>query len=69
MNVRDSLEIGTHSAQKLTENDASAIKSLLRLTKLTHKQIAKQFGVTRQRVSAINKGVSWGWIQEGSWIK
>lgn len=52
----------------LTANQASLIKSVLRLTKLTHEQIANVFNVTRPVISYISRGESWTWVQEGAWL-
>ncbi|MFC5079573.1 hypothetical protein VTH8203_01361 [Vibrio thalassae] len=51
------------AANKLTENDVRAIKTLLATTELTQAAIAKQFNVHQCHVSDIKRGKKWAEIK------
>jgi len=44
---------------KLTELDVIEIKKMLKNKKLTHKEIAKKYSVSRSRVTSIKSGTTW----------
>ncbi len=65
-NHADKLIHGTHNRgercamTKLTETDVQEIITLKEIE--TQSKIAKRFGVGRQTISAIHRGVSWSWL-------
>ncbi|MBU1173702.1 MAG: HNH endonuclease [Proteobacteria bacterium] len=71
-NIRHSFDNGTRSQQgekntqsKLTEKHIHEIRQLL--GKETQETIAAKFNVTRQTISKVATGATWGWLkQEGS---
>jgi hypothetical protein len=51
---------------KLTAQDVHEIRLLFRLANLRAYQIAPEFGVTPQMISAILRGESWAWLEDQS---
>ena|SRR5690554_2824929 len=47
----------------LTNTDVIKIKALLKQGRLTHREIAKKFGITRRHVGCIKEGRSWSSIK------
>lgn len=68
-NERDKLAAGTYlcgsrvTVSKLTEESVAEIKRKLSQNKDTITAIAEQFGVRRQTISKINKGLLWKHVQ------
>lgn len=66
-NAADMIVHGTHlrgerqNGAKLTEDDVRAIRSLQGV--ILQKEIASQFGVSKQRISAILARKDWAWLQ------
>lgn len=48
-----------HKNSKLTEDEVSEIKKMLKLGENTHQQISEIYGVSRQTVTYINNGKRW----------
>lgn len=51
------------TASKLSESDVTEIKNLLLNSDITHKEIAKKFGVSRAAITLINNGKTWSHIK------
>ena len=56
--------MSTNRATKLTTQDISQIKEMLKAN-MTHKQIAKKFGVARATITKIKSGTRWSLFQKG----
>lgn len=68
-NVRDGFSKGRFPAgessklSKLTESQVVRIRLALVRGHLTQREIAAQFGIGQQNVSAIKRGKSWNWVK------
>lgn len=60
-NSRPSLRGANHPGAKFTKRRVEAVRRMVE-SGATQKEIAKRFGVTRQAVSNIVRGKSWGWL-------
>lgn len=69
-NVQDAVERGLncrgerHGRSALTESQVREIKTLLRCTNLSQRQIADRYPVTTSAIEGIASGRTWKWVEE-----
>lgn len=57
--IKNTLTRLPKKSDKITEKNAEEIKNLLKQKNMTHKQIAEIYGVKRESITKINRGVRW----------